>query len=399
MTIARVLSLLTASSLGLLTATSLVPWSRLGLPPGNPPTKSAALPVLLTIEDLAGDPWPWPRLDLTLALRAVSPYRPHPVGLLLPLDAPDVFEPVQDDQLSRALGAFESPVLPAAALPPLPQTQKITLPEIPHQGSIQTLRSAESFLAPQERLQKNAAVAAWKVTPEADGLLGRLPMVFQQQGVVIPSWLLVMYAQEVEADLSHSELRGRKLILRDSQNRDVQTIPLDLRGSIPVDWSSPEPAFTKMEIRGVVLAAEQERIGVRPYFDLSTLSKRPVILAGALPEVDPAIDSPWGKSTVSEAVVRAWQGLAQGPRPVLHPPSWLIVAVLFAGAALGLYRDRQWRICLMESLVLAGAVYSLGWLAAKFGGYSGALPLAIGAAVATFLASPFASWLEKSYVR
>lgn len=399
MSISRILALLAALSLGLCSATSLVPWSRLGLPSGNPPTKTAALPILLTIEDLAGDPWPWPRLDLTLALRAVSPYRPHPVGILLPLDAPDVFEPVQDDQLSRALGAFESPVLPAVALPPLPQTQKITLPEIPHQGSIQTLRSAESFLAPQERLQKNAAMAAWKVTPEADGLLGRLPMVFQQQGRVIPSWLLVMYAQEVEADLTRSELRGRKLILRDPQNREVQSIPLDLRGSIPVDWSSPDPAPTKMEIRGVVLAAEQERIGVRPYYDLSTLSKRPVILSGALPEVDPAIDSPWGKSTLSEAVVRTWQGLALGPRPVLHPPSWLILAVLFFGAALGLFRSRPWHNSLVESLVLAVTVYGLGWLSAKLGGYSGALPLAVGVAVAAFCASPLAMWLEKSHVR
>jgi len=399
MTIYRILALLAALSLGLLSATSLVPWSRWGLPSGHPPAKNVALPILLTIEDLAGDPWPWPRLDLTLALRAVSPYRPHPVGILLPLDAPDVFEPVQDDQLSRALGAFDSPVLPAAALPPLPQTQKITLPEIPHQGSIRSLRSAESFLAPQDRLRKNAAVAAWKVTPEADGLLGRLPMVFQQQGVVIPSWLLVMYAQEVEADLSRSELRGRNLILRDSQNRNVQTIPLDLRGSIPVDWSSPEPIPTKMEIRGVVLAAEQARIGVRPYYDLSTLSKRPVIVSGALPEVDPAIDSPWGKSTLSEAVVRTWQLLAQGPRPVLHPPSWLILAVLFFGALLGLLRGRPWHRSLLESLALAGTVYGAGWLAAKFGGYSGALPLAVGTAVAMFLAFPLDLWLEKSRVR
>jgi hypothetical protein len=315
------------------------------------------------------------------------------------LDAPDVFEAMQDDQLSRALSAFDSPVLPAVALPALPQTEKISLTEIPHQGSIRTLRTAESFLAPQERLRKNAAVAAWKITPEADGLLGRLPLVFQQQGMVIPSWLLVMYSQELEADLSRSELNGRRLILRDSESREIQTIPLDLRGSIPVDWSKPDPSPTKMEIRGVVLAAEQERIGVHPYYDLSTLSKRPVIVSGALPEVDPSIASPWGKRTVSDAVLRAWSGLTQGPQPVLHPPSWLILAVLFAGAALGLSGGLRWRTCLVESFALAGIVFGTGWLAAKFGGYSGALPLTIGAALTTFVAPYFESWLEKSHVR
>lgn len=399
MPISRVLALMAAVALGLMTATVLVPWSKLGLPSCNPAFKTAASPVFITIEDLAGNPWPWPRLDLTLALRAVSPYRPHPVGLLLPLDAPDVFEAVNDDQLARALGAFDSPVLPAVALPFLPPTKKIILPEIPHHGSIGSLRSAESFLAPQERLQKNSVMAAWKVAPEADGVLGRLPLVFQHQGVVIPSWLLVMYAEEMEADLSRSELSGRRLILRDSQNRQIQTIPLDLRGSIPVDWSRTEPASAKMEIHGVVLAAEQVRIGVRPYYDLSTLSKRPVILCGALPEVDPAIDSPWGKSVLSEAVARAWQGLAEGPQPVLHPPTWIILAVLVTGGILGLSAGQRWRTSLVESLALAGVVYGAGWLAAKFGGYSGALPLAAGAALATILAPCFASWLEKSHVR
>ncbi|NDC80583.1 MAG: hypothetical protein EB090_04850, partial [Verrucomicrobia bacterium] len=109
MTSTRILAWVAAGSLGLLASTSLVPWSGLGLPSCPPPSPSPSLPVLITIEDLAGDPWPWPRLDLTLALRAISPYRPHPVGLLLPLDAPDVFEPLQDDQLSRALAAFDSP--------------------------------------------------------------------------------------------------------------------------------------------------------------------------------------------------------------------------------------------------------------------------------------------------
>lgn len=399
MKLTRILALIAAGSLGLLTATALVPWSGMGLPSSHPPTKAVSLPILITIEDLAGDPWPWPRLDLTLALRAISPYRPHPVGLLLPLDAPDVFEPVQDDQLSRALSAFDSPVLPAVALPSLPQTETLSPTEIPHRGSMQSLRAAESFLPPQERLRKSSSVAAWKVTPGADRLLRRLPLVFRQQDKVIPSWFLLMYAQEMGADLSHSELDGRKLILRDGQNAEMQTIPLDLRGSIPIDWSDPTPTMEKMEIRGVVLAAEQERIGVRPYYQLSTLSHRPVILSGALPEVDPVIDSPWGKSTVPEAVTRAWRQLAEGPRPVLHPPSWIILGVIFAGAALGLSGGSRWRNSLLEAFAGAGLIYGAGWLAAKWGGYSGAFPLAMGAAGATFLAPQIFLWLEKSHVR
>jgi hypothetical protein len=53
----------------------------------------------------------------------------------------------------------------------------------------------------------------------------------------------------------------------------------------------------------------------------------------------------------------------------------------------------------VESLALAGIVFGTGWMAAKFGGYSGALPLAVGAAFTTFLAPHIALWLEKSHVR
>ena len=88
----RIGATLVAASVGLLLATALVPWSRLFLPAMAAPSVPPALPALIAIEDLAGEPWPWPRLDLTLLLRAVSPYRPAPVGLLLPLDSSDVLE-------------------------------------------------------------------------------------------------------------------------------------------------------------------------------------------------------------------------------------------------------------------------------------------------------------------
>ena len=224
MTISRILALLAAASLGLLLSVSLVPWSRALLPRLPPPLKIAESPVVVSIEDLAGESWPWPRLDLTLALRAISLYRPDPVGLLLPLDAPDTLEPVQDDQLARAFAAFSPPALPATTFPSLPETEKISLVKIPHRGSIENLRPAESFLAPEESLRKSSILAAWKVTPEANGELRRLPLVFRQEHEVIPSWLLVMYAQALGADLTHSELQGRQLILRDKQDLPMQTI-------------------------------------------------------------------------------------------------------------------------------------------------------------------------------
>jgi len=395
----RITAALVAACFGLLLATCLVPWSRLFLPAMAPPAVQPPLPNLVAIEDLAGEPWPWPRLDLTLLLRAVAPYRPAPVGLLLPLDAPDVLEPVQDDQLSRALAAFEAPVLPAVTFRGQGLAEKIGLMPLPYQGSLHGIRPAESFLAPEESLRRTTHISAWKTTPEADRHLHRLPLVFRQGDQVIPSWLLEMYARALGANLTQSELSGRTVLLRDDQGRLLQAIPVDLRGSVPVDWESPDPNPVKMEIRSVVLASEQERIGVTPVYDLGVISKKPLIVAGTLPEVDPSIDSPWGQKSMVDAVLRAWTRLAAGPLPVLHPPRWVILGSVLAAAGLGLFLPSRQTLRLGIAAGFAIAVFGAGWLAAKFGGYSGALPLSLGSALALLMSAPLLRWLETGHVR
>ena len=399
MIVSRILALLAAIALGLLAAVTLVPYSQTFLPRLAAPGKIAPTPILISIEDLAGESWPWPRMDLTLALRAMSPYRPEPVGLLLPLDAPDTFEPAQDDQLARALAAYFAPALSATAFPASSSAETLSLPKIQHSGSIESLRAADSFFAPESSLRRTGQTAAWKVTPEADGLLCRLPLVFRHENAVTPSWLLHLYAQALGADLSHSSLQGRRLILRDSKDFELQSIPLDLRGSILIDWSRPDQLPEKMEIRGVVLAAEQERIGVRPYYDLKAISKRPAILAGGLAEVDPIIDSPIGPRSLAEAVVRAWTGLVRGSAPILHPPSWVILSILTLAGLLGLSSGNRGRVCLIESFAFGGLVMGLGWIAAKTEGYAGAFPLAVGAIITTLLAPRLRHWMESSHVR
>jgi hypothetical protein len=154
-----------------------------------------------------------------------------------------------------------------------------------------------------------------------------------------------------------------------------------------------------MEIRSVVLASEQERIGVTPVHDLTTLTKKPLIVAGTLPEVDPAIDSPWGQKSLVDAVLRTWNRLASGPIPVLHPPRWLILSCILAAATAGIFVPRKFPVRLGAAAGTALLVFCLGWLAAKFGGYSGALPLALGCAWALLLTSPLLRWLETGHVR
>jgi hypothetical protein len=208
-----------------------------------------------------------------------------------------------------------------------------------------------------------------------------------------------MYARSSGADLTRSELSGRRLILRDDQGRELQKIPVDLRGSVPVDWDMPDPDPIKMEIRSVVLAAEQERIGVTPVHDLGAITKKPLIVTGTLPEVDPGIDSPWGQKSLADAVLRAWTRLASGPLPVLHPPRSAILACMLLAAWIGLFVPFRMLPRLGLSVGLSMLVFLAGWLAAKYGGYSGALPLALGSGWAFLLSFPLWRWLETGRVR
>jgi len=166
-----------------------------------------------------------------------------------------------------------------------------------------------------------------------------------------------------------------------------------------VDWESPDPAAAKLEIRSVVLASEQERIGVTPVHTLGSISKKPLIVAGTLPEVDPTIDSPWGQKSMIDAVLRAWNRLATGPIPVLHPPRWIILGTVFVAAWVGLLLPAGFLLRLAYALGIAVAVFLVGWLAARFGGYSGALPLSLGSAWALLLSDPLLRWLETGHVR
>ena len=100
-----------------------------------------------------------------------------------------------------------------------------------------------------------------------------------------------------------------------------------------------------------------------------------------------------------DAVLRTWTRLASGPLPVLHPPRGIILGCLLLAASLGLIVPRKIFPRLGITAGISGAVFLLGWLAAKFGGYSGALPLALGAGLALFLSAPLLRWLETGHVR
>ncbi len=100
-----------------------------------------------------------------------------------------------------------------------------------------------------------------------------------------------------------------------------------------------------------------------------------------------------------DAVLRTWTRLASGPIPVLHPPRSLILLFLLLAAWIGLFIPRRLLPRLGSAVGISLAVFLLGWLAARFGGYSGALPLALGSGVALFLSAPLLRWLETGHVR
>jgi 4-amino-4-deoxy-L-arabinose transferase-like glycosyltransferase len=77
----------------------------------------------------------------------------------------------------------------------------------------------------------------------------------------------------------------------------------------------------------------------------------------------------------------------------------LILGCILAAAAAGIFVPRRLSVRLGAAAGTALLVFCFGWLAAKFGGYSGALPLALGCASALVLSSPLLRWLETGHVR
>ena len=102
---------------------------------------------------------------------------------------------------------------------------------------------------------------------------------------------------------------------------------------------------------------------------------------------------------MADAVFRTWSRLAAGPLPVLHPPRWFILGCVFLAAWTGLQLPARFSLQFASALGAALLVFATGWLAARFGGYSGALPLALGSGLALFLSTPLCRWLETGHVR
>ena len=86
-------------------------------------------------------------------------------------------------------------------------------------------------------------------------------------------------------------------------------------------------------------------------------------------------------------------------RSVLHPPRGVILGTMFVAAWVGLLLPAGFLRRLGSAVGIAVAVFLVGWLAARFGGYSGALPLSLGSAGALLLSAPLLRWLETGHVR
>lgn len=221
--------------------------------------------VRVVVDDLADQPWPWPKLDYAILLHALAPYEPEVLALDWPLDLPDVEPGVYERQLARQMKAFRGIVLAArpwresaGEAPPLEP-----LAVTGNSGRIPRLDGAS---------WPRLGGAEARTSPLSAASGQRIPLLLRQDGQVVPAFPLAVYGKWLGAYWPHCTAHpGRDIILRDYQNRRLARIPVDASGALRPIPASRLPAVPRVEFYSAILSAEQMHNQQAPLFDLNRL--------------------------------------------------------------------------------------------------------------------------------
>ncbi len=221
-------------------------------------------------------PWPWPRLDFAIALRALVPCFPQSVSFETLLHDRDQHQEAFDTTFAHLVERFDHVIFASAAFQagseaPPPQN----LISIPFEGEISSLTPYHSLYWPVETFASNSHVGISNLPLNPKQKPTSIPLVFRWRNQIIPSLALQSAAIHLRADLTASTLKlGSYLILRDSQKKILRLIPIDSQGAMPLRHRSLETITIPFD--DFLLYADQRERGEQPKFDLKTLRQKQV---------------------------------------------------------------------------------------------------------------------------
>ncbi len=315
--------------------------------------------ALIAIDRIPSDrPWPWPRLDFALVLRALIPTVPQSVVFEVLLHDQNHRQEAFDGTFASLVERHDRVIFAAAAfqvgneVPP-----PGNLISIPFEGEMQSMTPYHSVFWPVSTFSGGCHVGVSNMTSGPQGSVKSIPLVFRWRERVIPSLVLQAAAERLGADLSKSKMKiGTELELRDAKGKLLRRIPVDREGGLRVRYrklSYPVISFDDF----LVYADQRERNEV-PAYDLRTLRRRQVWVGRT--DQGAVFQSPLGPRNEVEVQMQAVENILQNDffRPA-HPALIGVLFISFAVCVAGLMVvwKRLWAAILVG--VVAG-VYGEG---------------------------------------
>lgn len=241
-----------------------------------PPSDQLALVAIDTIP--ADRPWPWSRLDYSLALRSLIDYAPQSVVFEMNLNDRDTEYTSFDETFSHIVQRANTIVFAATVTTrKLSSSPATVISELPSLGETRNVPRFNSAIWPLDTFAGHSPVGANNLEAEAGMRLRRLPLVFVLNGKLIPSLVLQATAQLLGADLAQSEVQlDRAIFLRRRDGKLLRTVPIDDQGRMRIRFH-PGPATSwQASFDNVMLYDDQIQHGLTPDHDLRALAKRQV---------------------------------------------------------------------------------------------------------------------------
>lgn len=236
--------------------------------------------ALIAIDKISPDrPWPWSRLDFSLALRSLIDYSPQSVVFEMNLNDRDTEYTSFDDTFSHIVQRANTVVFAATAMTtpgslPLPEKK---LASLPFHGNMRMVSRFKSAIWPLDTFAGDSPVGANNLESESGMRMRRLPLIFVIDEKVVPSLVLQATAQYLGADLPSSDIQiGRAIFLHRKDGKLLRTIPIDDQGRMRIRYHPGPVASWQASFDNIMVYDDLIQHGVRPEHDLRSLSKRQV---------------------------------------------------------------------------------------------------------------------------
>ncbi|MES2307410.1 MAG: CHASE2 domain-containing protein, partial [Verrucomicrobiota bacterium] len=245
----------------------------------KPPQKTMETPslALIAIDRIPSDrPWPWPRLDFAIALRALVPCFPQSVTFEALLHDRDQRQEAFDTTFAHLVERFDHVVFASAAFQAgseMPPPQNLIA--IPFVGSLDSLTPYHSLYWPVETFASNSHVGISNLPFNPHQKPTTIPLIFRWRNQIIPSLALQAATIQLHADLTQSLVKpGLYIELRDAQKKLLRVIPIDSQGSMRLRHR-PLNVLT-IPFDDFLVYTDQRERGENPAFDLRQLRQKQV---------------------------------------------------------------------------------------------------------------------------